>query len=445
MTREHGKQSPTAAQECDFVVIGGGPAGATAAALLAEHGHRVLVLEAARFPRFAVGELIAATSFWRVWNRLGISEADLDARFIRKYGGIFQSPCGQEFEFNQNVHPDDPTCRPFVYNLERASYDLMLLDHARAKGAEVAEEALVEDLLQDEAGRVVGVRYEHEGSTHEIRCKLVVDASGRANVVARKLGLRLELTEMKSFAVFAHYEGALRVTGREEGNLRVMFAEDMWMWWAPLRSPKHTVGLVVNKDVYWDEYAADPEAFFDKYVQQFPYCAQRLRGAERITGFRPVAQGGNTSAVGYHYEAKELVGEGWALVGDAGGFVDPIFAAGLFAAQSSATWLADELHAASSEGDLSKARLLRYEHRFRDEFAPLLTHVRKFATDYFNPRFVDFFVATGVRHPHIGRLYVDTFIANDRRAIEKYARLMTRFLSGLQASESAAAAQREAA
>ena len=425
------------AEQYDFVVIGGGPSGSTVATILAEHGHSVLVLEAARFPRFAVGELIAATSFWRVWNRLGITEEQLDAQFLRKYGGIFEAPSGQQFEFNQDVHPEDPTCRPYVYNLERAKYDVLLLDNARQRGASVLEEAFVDEVLQDERGRAIGVRYRHADKVHEAHCNVVIDGSGRANVLARKLDLRMELSEMKSFSAFAHFEGGLRVPGREEGHLRIIFQKNMWLWWAPLQRPKTSIGLVANKDIYWDEYSAGPEAFFEKYLATFDFCTPRLAGAKRITGFRPVTSGGTgaTAAVGYHYAAKELVGEGWALVGDAGGFVDPVFAAGLFAAQSSAIWLADELHAASQEGDFSCDRLKRYEQRFRDEFDPLLFHVKNFATEYFNPKWVDFFVSMGLRQPKIGQLYIDTFIANSKPSIEKYAKLMNRLTVSMQKHE----------
>jgi FAD-dependent halogenase len=430
---EDANNSPTSSRRYEFVVIGGGPAGSTVATILAEKGHSVLVLEAAKFPRFAVGELIAATSFWHVWNRLGITQEALDQHFVRKYGGIFQSPNGMKFEFDQNVYPDDASCHPFVYNLERAKYDLMLMNGARKKGAEIVEQAFVEEVRQDSTNRVNGLRYRCNDEVREVSCDFVIDASGRANVLARQLGLRLEMSEMKSFSVFAHYEGGTRMLGRDEGNLRVMFDDNIWAWWAPLKAPKSTVGLVANRDVFWDEYVAGPEQFFEKHIQRFSYCMERLDGAKRITSFQPVSQAGvgSTAAIGYHYETKELVGEGWALVGDAGGFVDPIFAAGLFAAQSSAIWLADELHEASREGDLSKTRMTRYQQKFSDEFGPLLKHVKLFAMDYFDPRFVDFFVSTGLSRPQIGRLYIDTFIANDKQAIEKYASLMKRFLAGL--------------
>ncbi|HYM61994.1 MAG TPA: tryptophan 7-halogenase, partial [Thermoanaerobaculia bacterium] len=219
----------------DVIVIGGGPGGSTAASILAEGGRSVLVLEAAKFPRFAVGEIVAPTGLWRVWHRLGITQETLDDLFVRKWAGGWQAPDGTIFTFDQDVHPDDKRCRAFVYTFERAVYDDFLLRHASTTGAEVREEALVEDILQEQDGRVTGVRFRDAGGVHEVRSDLVIDASGRQNILGRRLKLRMDLVELKSFSVFAHYVDAVRNTGQTEGDVRIVFGENMWFWWAPLK------------------------------------------------------------------------------------------------------------------------------------------------------------------------------------------------------------------
>jgi flavin-dependent dehydrogenase len=410
------------------VIIGGGPAGATAGTLLADAGFSVLILEGARFPRFAVGEIIAPTALWRVWHRLGFSQEFLDEKFIRKWAGGWQAPDGTLFRFDQDVHPDDSRCRPFVYTVERALYDQLHLDNARHHGAEALEEAWVEEVVVNDDKRVVGVRFQHKGEMSEVSCQLVIDASGRENVLARKLGLRLDLVELKSFSIFAHYEGATRNEGRDEGDVRILFGENMWFWWAPLKQPKVSIGIVAHRDYFWEEYAGNPEAFYEKYVQVSPFIRDRIRNATRITGFRRVERGtGQATLQEYHYRAEKLVGDGWALVGDAGGFVDPIFSAGLYVAQTSAMWLADEVAKILGAGHhVTAERLKGYCERYTRDLLQVMGHIQTYATHYFDPRFVNFYLGLGSRSERIRRLYIDTFVAYDRAAIAQYSRLIDR-------------------
>ncbi len=413
----------------DFIVIGGGPTGSTFATITARAGKSVLVLEAAKFPRFAVGEIIAPTGIWKIWDRLGITQEDLDSRFVRKWNGGWIAPCGELFNFEQDVFPEDGVCRPFVYSFDRAVYDDFLLDHARKEGAMCLEEAFVDDVLYDETGRMNGVRFVRHGQTHEVHCKLVVDASGRANFLPKKLGLRSEITRLKSFACFAHWEGARRDEGDNEGDVRLIFGKDMWFWWAPLQCPKASVGIVSNRDVYWDEYAADPEAFYEKYLPTNEFIWNRVKDAKRITDFKPVqTKTGGANLNHYAAYSTELAGNGWALIGDSAGFIDPIFSAGLYVVQSSAARLADEVIKLDDENDLSETRLKAYEKAYLDEFQEILSHIQEFATYYFDPKFVDFFVRLGNSREKFRKLYIDTFVTYDPEAIKEYTQLLkTRF------------------
>ena len=413
--------------EYDFVVIGGGPAGSTVATLLADAGKSVLVLEGSKFPRFAVGEIVAPTGLWRVWHDMGITREMLDERFIRKWNGAWQAPNGTLFNFEQDVHPEDGRCEAFVYTFDRATYDDFLLQHSRDKGAHALEEAKVDELLFDESGRMNGVKFTQFDKTHEVHCKLVIDASGRQNFIGKKLGLRMEMKELKSFASFAHYENVVRDEGDAEGDVRLIFGENMWFWWAPLKAPKASIGIVGNREVYYEEYKQDPEAFFDKYVKTCPFIWDRLKDAKRITGFRPVkSTSGDSTLENYHYYSTQFVGDGWMLCGDAAGFVDPIFSAGLYVAQTCAAWVAEEALAGLAEDDLSPKRLSRYQDRYQAEMADVMSHIQNFAEYYFDPKFVDFYLGLGNSSEKIRKLYIDTFVAYEPEAIMEYRRLLDR-------------------
>jgi flavin-dependent dehydrogenase len=413
----------------DTIVIGGGPAGSTYATVMAKAGRSVLVLEASKFPRFAVGEIVAPTALWRVWYRMGITQEQLDGKFIQKYNGAWESQDGTVFRFEQDVFPNDSRCRAFVYSFERAIYDDFLLNHARSCGATALERAFVEDVLYGSNGRISGVRFQHQGLTHNTNCGLVVDATGRANYLANKLQLRKELAELKSFACFAHYEGVKRNNGTAEGDVRIVFDRDMWFWWAPLKAPKASVGIVANRAIYMDEYVQNPETYFEKYIRTCDFIWDRVRNADRITGFEPLKRSASSEVMlsNYHAYAKELTGDGWAIIGDAAAFIDPIFSAGLYVAQSSAVGLADRVIAAMDDDCLSKERLRCYDEWYWREFADVFCYIQRFATDYFDPKFVNFYLRLGARVSKVRQLFIGTFVAYDQEAIKAYGELVSKY------------------
>lgn len=414
-------------REYDFIVIGGGPSGATFATLVAQAGKSVLVLEGAKFPRFAVGEIVAPTALWRTWHRMGIKQETLDALFIQKWGASWQSADGAVFNFDQDVHPEDPRCKPFVYTMDRAIYDEFLLDYARGAGADALEEAWVEDVLKD-GERVSGVKFTRHGQSHEVACKLLVDASGRANFLPKKLGLRTEIDKLHSFSVFAHYEDVKRDEGKKEGLVRLCFGEDrMWFWWAPLKAPKASIGIVADRDTHWEEYSANPKAFFDKWIKTNPFVWDRIKDAKRITGFEADRKGtGGSELAEFAARSTEMVGDGWVLIGDAAGFVDPIFSAGLYVVQNSAAWLADEALAALEEGNLTKERLLTYPETYMSSLSDILFHIQGVAMLYYEPKFINWFLGWANRNPKIRDLYIRTFIAYEPAAMKEYGALISR-------------------
>lgn len=412
----------------DYIIIGGGPAGSTLGAILAEGGRSVLILEAARFPRVTVGEIVAPTALWRVWHKLGITQEQLDDMFVRKWRGGWQSASGVCFRFEQDVHPGDDRCRPFVYNLDRGPYDLFLLNLAESKGATVCQEAKLGDVSRDENGRVNGAAFAWEGQSYNVKSRMVLDASGRVNYMGKALGLRMEHVELKSFAVFGHYVDGARATGDAEGDIRIVFGKDMWHWWAPLKNNKTSIGVVANREVYWDEYVADPEAYFEKYVPKCEYIRERIGGAHRITEIKQLPGSYTTSNfANYHFYTKNLVGDGWAIVGDAAGFIDPIFSAGLYISQCSGQWLAEQILELPADHNPTAEELAPYEAKYYQMFGKNLDHIRWFSTYYFDPKFVDYFLTVGNRAEETRQLYIDTFIAYDPDAIERFGALVERF------------------
>ncbi len=419
----------------DFIVIGGGPAGAVFASLVAEKGHKVLVLEGSKFPRFSVGEIIAPTAIWRTWHRLGITKKMLDPLFVKKWGAGWITPNGTQFNFDQDVHPEDHRCHAHVYQLDRAVYDEFLLDHSRKNGAVALEEARVEELLYNKDGKMNGVSFSRHGKSFNVNCKLVVDASGRANFIPKKLDLRMEIEELHSFSCFAHWEGCKRDKGRHAGDVRLLFTENnLWYWWAPLKDPKASIGIVADKNIHWDEYSKDPEAFYEKWVSKHPFVKKRIANATRITGFEAVKnkinQASKDSALlsNFHAKSSKAVGNGWVLIGDTLGFVDPVFSAGLHVVHGSGVILADAVMKGLNEGCLSEDYLEKeYHEKYKEEFQDVLFHIQGWAQLYYKPKLVDMFLKWGNKYPHIRDMYIRTFIAFEKDAIRDFSRFFLKF------------------
>jgi len=422
-------------KEYDFVVIGGGPSGSVFSTLVAKEGHDVLILEGSKFPRFAVGEIIAPTAMWRMWNRLGISKEMLDKKFVKKWGAGWISPNGTLFNFHQDVFPEDPVCHAHVYQLDRSVYDHFLLNNARENDVTALEEARVEELLYNDEGRMNGVTFLKDGKKHEVRCKLVVDASGRANFIPRKLDIRMEREKLNSFACFAHWEGCLRDKGKHAGDVRLLFTENnLWYWWAPLKSPKASIGIVADVDTHYEEYSKDPEAFYDKWVTNHPYLKRRIEGAKRITDFEGVKnkmkKNNGATLTNFHAKSTETAGDGWVLAGDSLGFVDPVFSLGLHLAQSGSEILADAVIKGMKEDDLSKDFLYKeYHDKYQEEFGAIQGHIYHWATYYFDPRVVDIFLKWGNKYSRIRDIYIRTFIAFEKKAIKEFSALFEKMLS----------------
>ncbi|MEM8962510.1 MAG: FAD-dependent oxidoreductase, partial [Acidobacteriota bacterium] len=233
----------------DVVVVGGGPAGSTTATLVAQRGHRVLLLERETFPRFHVGEsLIPAT--YDVLERLGMLETMRESAFTKKYSVQFITGDGREsapFYF----HETDPSDRSQTWQVERAQMDHMLFENARAHGVEAHDGDLTVNHILFEKGRAVGVRVRfRDGSEVDVGAKVVVDATGQRALLSRRLNLREQDPFLRMASIFTHFEGARRDDGIDEGATLIIHNEtrDGWFWYIPLHDDRVSVGVVGQID-----------------------------------------------------------------------------------------------------------------------------------------------------------------------------------------------------
>ncbi|HEU4430901.1 MAG TPA: NAD(P)/FAD-dependent oxidoreductase [Myxococcota bacterium] len=314
----------------DVVVIGGGPAGASAGAMLAIGGRSVLVLERERFPRFHIGESLLP-AIWDLVDRIGVREALENAGFTIKQGVMFgMFNAAEDVKLLTAEYPEYFP-RPWTYHVERAKFDQILLDNARAKGADVREEWTVHEVIF-EGDTAVGVMAGSNGAPPQrIDCKVVVDATGRDCLLARHLGWRRPDPTLNKISHFAHYTGCVRrdpteVVGTIAEVLPTSSATDIhtidggWLWFIPLSNDVVSVGAVLDAKVA-RSMGEDPQARLDAAIGACHKMSRWMADAKQTLEVQTIS---NVS-----YLNDRFVGNGFVLIGDSAMFIDPIFSAGV--------------------------------------------------------------------------------------------------------------------
>lgn len=360
----------------DVAIIGGGPAGSTAATLLAQAGRRVIVCERDKFPRFHIGESLLPISM-KVFTRLGVDEKFKQADFLPKHGGEMAGACsaeGVKFYFKDGYGAKTETS----YQVTRAQFDKILLDHAAENGAEVREETSVSKVqfLEDRVElQIAGAGL----STEKISARYVIDASGRQSVLGNHFKLKETYPHLQKISIFAHYEGVEGDEGRDGTLTRQLRASDRWFWYIPLSPTRSSIGVVLDAALY-KQAGKSPARFLEEAIVEQPFLVRRMTHARRVTPAYASAD--------FSYRQSRLTGDRWMLAGDAAGFIDPVFSSGVFLALLAGEQAADVLHVVLDHPRQARRLFARYERLLRRTMKGYL----RFVDAWYSKEFIEVFL-----------------------------------------------------
>ena len=350
----------------DVVVIGGGPGGSATAGLLARKGHRVLVLEREKFPRYHIGESLITGSMPTL-ELLELRDRLDKMGFVRKYGGSLLWGKNQgtwDFRFAEASNYE------YTYQVRRSDFDALLLTRARELNAYVIEEATVTDLTMD-AGRVTGVSYVQRGDsdTRTATCRLLVDATGQSHLLGRRFELLQWHEDLRNLAVWTYFQGCKRYGGTRAGDTLTENRPNGWFWFIPLSDGTVSVGYVTPIEEFKKSGKSLEEIFADE-LRDAQEIKALTQGAFRVSGFRTIRD--------WSYTCHRFSGPGWALVGDAAAFIDPLLSTGVGLALRGALGLAEAADTALRSPETEERMLEQYEREYREFLDSLLDFVRFF-------------------------------------------------------------------
>ena len=311
--------------DTDVLIIGGGPAGSTAATLLARDGHRVTLIEKARHPRFHIGESLLPANL-PLLDRLGVAE-QVRAIGMQKWGAEFISHWDdrqQDFRFTEAWNK----ALPFAYQVRRSEFDRILIRNAERAGARVCEGARVTAVNLGDGDAPVRVQVQDEhGALEDWQARFLIDASGRDTFLANRLSCKRRNPQHNSAAIFGHFSGAQRHEGDRAGHISIYWFDHGWFWFIPLSDGATSVGAVV-----WPYYLKQRTAPVNEFLlQTIALCPPLARRLERAQLIRDAEATGN-----YSYSSAVSSGRNFVLLGDAYTFIDPVFSSGVMLAMQNA-------------------------------------------------------------------------------------------------------------
>ena len=359
----------------DCIVIGAGPGGCTAAALVAESGYSTLLVERDKLPRFHVGESLMPESYW-IFERLGITHELDKAGFTRKHGVQFVSAKDKEsapFIFRDH---DDRDCSE-SWHVKRDVFDKLLYDTAYNRGATCVDETRVLDIdIRKKSPHKVTLK-QADGKEVDVVAKVIVDASGQSALIADQLKLREYYDDLKKAAIWGYFEGAQRAGGGNPEVTCILHTEskDAWFWYIPLMDGTVSVGLVADND-FLLKRGGSPQQTFETEMKNCPGVSRRLRDATQAGRFHVAKE--------FSYKTSKQAGDGWVLVGDAGGFIDPIYSTGVYLALKSGMLAGEAVVDGLGKNDLSEKTLGRWTKGYESGVDWLRKLVRVFYTNEFS-------------------------------------------------------------
>jgi flavin-dependent dehydrogenase len=359
----------------DVIIIGAGPAGSSAAAILAEHGRRVLVLEREKFPRYHIGESLLPFTFYPL-ERLGLVDAMRKSAFIKKYSVQFVSPNGKASQPFYFFNRYDRETVAQTWQVLRSEFDQLLVENARQRGAVILEQQTVRELLH-ENGRVMGVRASNQtGESADYFAPMTIDCSGKEGFAMGRKLWRVPDPQLNKVAVWTYYQGAARDEGIDEGTTTVAYVpEKGWFWYIPQHNNMVSVGVVAEGKYLARGGVRAPEQMFQREVKENVWIDQHLAQGKQTGPYYITSE--------FTHHSRYCATEGLLLAGDAFCFLDPVFSSGVLFAMKSGIHAADDIHHAMKRGDLSPSQFACYGRSMRAG----IENMRKLVYAFYDPTF----------------------------------------------------------